>query len=93
MTNTKFSRAALSCWEPRHSSVPPRSASIISFCHQYDSNKPTSLEGVVTKVEWTNPHVYIYIDVTDAKTQKVSNWDCEMDRRTCSCAPAGSATA
>jgi hypothetical protein len=29
-------------------------------------------------VEWTNPHVYIYIDVTDAKTQKVSNWGFEM---------------
>lgn len=49
-----------------------------SFAAQYDSNKPTSLTGVVTKVEWTNPHVYIYIDVTDAKTQKVSNWGFEM---------------
>ena len=49
-----------------------------SFAAQYDSNKPTSMAGVVTKVEWTNPHVYIYIDVTDAKTQKVSNWGFEM---------------
>jgi hypothetical protein len=49
-----------------------------SFAAQYDSNKPTSMAGVVTKVEWTNPHVYIYIDVTDPKTQKVSNWGFEM---------------
>ena len=49
-----------------------------SFAAQYDSNKPTSMAGVVTKVEWTNPHVYIYIDVTDAKTQKVTNWGFEM---------------
>jgi hypothetical protein len=49
-----------------------------SFAAQYDSNKPTSMAGVVTKVEWTNPHVYIYVDVTDAKTQKVNNWGFEM---------------
>jgi len=49
-----------------------------SFAAQYDSNKPASMAGVVTKVEWTNPHVYIYIDVTDAKTHKVSNWGFEM---------------
>ncbi len=49
-----------------------------SFAAQYDSNKPVNLSGVVTKVEWTNPHVYIYIDSTDAKTKKVSNWGFEM---------------
>jgi hypothetical protein len=49
-----------------------------SFAAQYDSNKPVAMAGVVTKVEWTNPHVYIYVDVTDAKTQKVSNWGFEM---------------
>jgi Family of unknown function (DUF6152) len=49
-----------------------------SFAAQYDSSKPVNLNGVVTKVEWTNPHVYIYIDSTDAKTKKVSNWGFEM---------------
>lgn len=49
-----------------------------SFAAQYDSNKPVNMTGVVTKVEWTNPHVYIYIDVTDDKSQKVSNWAFEM---------------
>ena len=48
-----------------------------SFAAQYDSNKPVTMNGVVTKVEWTNPHVYIYVDVTDAAS-KVSNWAFEM---------------
>jgi hypothetical protein len=49
-----------------------------SFAAQYDSNKPVKMSGVVTKVEWTNPHVYIYIDVTDEASKKVSNWSFEM---------------
>lgn len=49
-----------------------------SFAAQYDNKKPVNMTGVVTKVEWTNPHVYIYVDVTDAKTKKVTNWGFEM---------------
>ncbi|MDR2216301.1 MAG: hypothetical protein LBE59_10760 [Nevskiaceae bacterium] len=49
-----------------------------SFAAQYDSKKPVSMNGAVTKVEWTNPHVYLYIDVTDPKTNKVENWGFEM---------------
>jgi hypothetical protein len=49
-----------------------------SFAAQYDSGKPVNLTGVVTSVEWTNPHVYIYIDTTDPKTRKVTNWGFEM---------------
>lgn len=37
-----------------------------SFSAQYDSNKPIDLKGKVTKIEWMNPHVYFYVDVTDA---------------------------
>ena len=36
-----------------------------------------SLTGVITKVEWTNPHMHVYIDVTDA-SGKVTNWNMEM---------------
>jgi hypothetical protein len=49
-----------------------------SFAAQYDNNKPVTMTGALTKLEWTNPHVYIYIDVTDAATQKVTNWAFEM---------------
>lgn len=48
-----------------------------SFAAQYDSNKPVKMTGVVTRVEWTNPHVYIFIDVTD-KDGRVQNWGFEM---------------
>jgi Family of unknown function (DUF6152) len=48
-----------------------------SFPAQYDVNKPITLEGKVTKVEWTNPHIFIYADVTDEKGNVV-NWACEM---------------
>ena len=47
-----------------------------SFAAEYDSNQLITLTGVITKVEWTNPHMYIYIDVKDA-SGKVTNWGLE----------------
>src|SRR5262245_23975567 len=34
-----------------------------SFAAQYDSNKPITLKGGITRIEWANPHIYFYIDV------------------------------
>jgi hypothetical protein len=48
-----------------------------SFPAQYDVDKPISLTGKVTKVEWTNPHIFIYADVTDANGA-VASWAFEM---------------
>ena len=48
-----------------------------SFAAQYDSNKPVKMSGVVTRLEWTNPHVYIFIDVP-GKAGAVTNWGFEM---------------
>jgi hypothetical protein len=48
-----------------------------SFAAEYDSKKPVQLKGIVTKVEWMNPHVYFYLDVEDANG-KVTNWALEM---------------
>lgn len=48
-----------------------------SFAAQYDASKPITLEGVVTKVEWTNPHARFYIDVK-AADGKVVNWNLEL---------------
>src|SRR5437870_5368888 len=48
-----------------------------SFAAEYDSQKPITLTGTVTKVEWTNPHARIYLDVKD-EGGKVVNWDCEL---------------
>jgi hypothetical protein len=47
-----------------------------SFGAEYDGSKPITLTGVVTKIEWTNPHFYFYIDVKD-QNGDVSNWKFE----------------
>ncbi|HTR35158.1 MAG TPA: DUF6152 family protein [Bryobacteraceae bacterium] len=48
-----------------------------SFSAEYDSKKPVTLKGIVTKVEWMNPHVYFYLDVTD-ESGNIINWALEM---------------
>jgi len=47
-----------------------------SFAAEYDSKAPVTLKGVVTKVEWMNPHAYFYMDVKD-DSGKVVNWAIE----------------
>jgi hypothetical protein len=49
-----------------------------SFAAEFDANKPIKLTGSVTKVEWTNPHTYFYIDVANEQTGKVTSWGLEM---------------
>jgi hypothetical protein len=48
-----------------------------SFAAEFDSNKPITLTGFVTKIDWTNPHVWIYMNVKDEKGV-TSNWGFEM---------------
>jgi hypothetical protein len=48
-----------------------------SFATQYDSEKPITLDGVVTKVEWMNPHARIYLDVK-GEGGKTENWNLEL---------------
>jgi hypothetical protein len=48
-----------------------------SFAAEYDSNAKVEFDGVVTKVEWTNPHAHYYVDVTGADG-KVVNWNMEL---------------
>ena len=49
-----------------------------SFSAEFDADKPVKLTGIVTNVEWTNPHVWFYINVKDEATGKVTNWGAEM---------------
>ena len=49
-----------------------------SFAAEFDANKPMTLKGIVTKVDWTNPHAWIHINVKDEATGKVTNWGAEM---------------
>ena len=47
-----------------------------SFSAEFDGSKLIELKGVVTRIEWTNPHVYFYVDVKDDKGN-TTNWGCE----------------
>ena len=47
-----------------------------SFAAQFDGTKPVTLTGKLTKMEWTNPHGWIFIDVT-GPDGKVVNWGIE----------------
>ena len=44
-----------------------------SFAAEYDDKAPVKVTGTVTKVEWTNPHIWFFVDVKDAQG-KVTNW-------------------
>jgi len=47
-----------------------------SFAAEYDSNTMVTLTGKISKVDWTNPHIYIHVDVKDT-TGKVTAWSLE----------------
>jgi uncharacterized protein DUF6152 len=47
-----------------------------SFDAEFDRNKPVTLKGSVTRVDWGNPHIWVFMDVKD-ETGKVSNWGVE----------------
>jgi hypothetical protein len=42
-----------------------------SFAAEYDQNAPVTFKGVVTKLDWMNPHVYFYVDATDKEGKVV----------------------
>lgn len=44
-----------------------------SFAAEYDGNQPVKITGTVTRVDWTNPHIWFFVDVKDAQG-KVTNW-------------------
>ena len=48
-----------------------------SFAVEYDPLKPVEGTGIVSKVEWTNPHMRVYVDVTDDKGN-VTTWNLEL---------------
>lgn len=47
-----------------------------SFAAEFDGNKRVTLKGTVTKVDWRNPHIYVYLRVKDDRGG-VTEWACE----------------
>src|SRR5687767_1952334 len=48
-----------------------------AFSAEFDAEKRVKLTGAVTRLDWTNPHAWIYVDVKD-ETGKVANWGFEL---------------
>ncbi len=49
-----------------------------AFSAEFDAARPVKLRGVITKVEWINPHSWLHMDVKDEATGKVASWKVEM---------------
>lgn len=47
-----------------------------AFSAEFEKNKPVTLKGVMTKLEWMNPHIWIYLDVKETDGT-VTKWQCE----------------
>jgi hypothetical protein len=54
-----------------------RSSAHHAFAAEYDENKPVTVSGTVTRFEWTNPHVWLYVD-GKGEGDKVISWNFEM---------------
>ena len=48
-----------------------------AFATEFDATKPVTITGFVTRVQWTNPHAWFYVNVTD-EAGKIENWGFEM---------------
>ena len=48
-----------------------------SFAAEFDINRPVTLQGTVTKIEWTNPHAWVFVDAKDDKGA-TQNWAVEL---------------
>lgn len=51
-----------------------------SFAAEFDEKKPVTVKGIVSKFDWSNPHVFVYIDVTEANG-KIATWASEWESR------------
>jgi hypothetical protein len=49
-----------------------------AFSAEFDGNNPVTLKGAVSKIDWINPHSWLYIDVKDPTTGNVVSWKIEM---------------
>jgi hypothetical protein len=50
-----------------------------SFAAEFDATKPIELTGKVTKIDWTNPHAFIYFESKDPRNNETGNWSAELN--------------
>lgn len=58
--------------------APGPAAGHHSFAAEFDVKRPLELTGIVVKVEWSNPHVWVYFNVRNETTGEATNWGAEM---------------
>jgi Family of unknown function (DUF6152) len=49
-----------------------------SVSSEFDSTKPITLSGIVSNIDWMNPHTYVFVDVDDPALRKTRTWACEL---------------
>jgi len=49
-----------------------------SITAEFDIEKQVTLSGVVSNVDWMNPHTYLFVDVKDPSLGKIRTWACEL---------------
>ena len=57
--------------------ILPKSTPMVTNVWAISGDKPVTMTGTVTKVEWSNPHAHIFMDVRDANGQ-TANWEFEL---------------
>jgi hypothetical protein len=49
-----------------------------SFAAEFDKDKPISITGTISKIDWTNPHAYLFVDVKGDKPAETTTWKFEL---------------
>ena len=73
MRGLSYAMAAIAAWM----AIVAPTAAHHSFAAEFDANKPVTVKGTITKMDWVNPHTWIYVDVKNPDGT-ISKWRFEM---------------
>ncbi len=58
--------------------IVTKGGNTVEVFNSNDADKPVTMSGTVTRIEWTNPHCYFYIDVKNEESGQIDNWALEL---------------
>jgi hypothetical protein len=58
--------------------IPGSTLAHHSISAEFDGSRRVVLSGTITKVEWTNPHTFFFVDAKDPRTGQIVSWACEL---------------